>query len=108
MRFLYSYLAKLLLKCNRAARYPSSGAVDLSVARTDTSLATPGLNFTVISKGTGIWSIKFEFSDDSTCEFTSAEISAGDTWELEFTDILFTNAAQPALTGPKFYYAWRA
>ena len=106
-RFLYSYLAKLLLKCNRAARYPTSGAIDLTTLRSDTSLGFPGLNLTIVDKGTGVWSLKFKFSDDTTCTFTSAEVSKGDSWELDFEDILFTNAVQAAVTGPKFYYAWR-
>lgn len=110
MRFLYTYLAKLLLKCNRAARYPSSGRIDLSGARTDTSLGFEGVNFVIVAKGTGVWSMKFQFDDDpaTTCEFTSAEISSGDGWELGFADILFSNEAQADVTGPTFYYAWRA
>ena len=107
-RFAYTYLAKLLLKCNRAARYPSSGAVDLTTARTDAALSITGLALTVVDKGTGTWSMKLKFADDTTCEFTSTEISAGDSWEIQFSDLLLTNAAQAAVTGPKFYYAWRS
>ena len=107
--FAYKYLAELLLKCNRAARYPSpSGNMSLAAARTDVALGVEGLCLTIISKGTGTWTMKFRFGDATTCQFASTEVNNGDSWELAYSDILFTNAAQPAATGPSFYFAWRA
>lgn len=109
LQFAYRYLAQLLLKCNRAARHPTpTGNMSLATARTDEALGLSGLSFTIISKGTGTWTMKFEFADETTCQFDSTEINAGDAWELAYSDILFTNTAQPAATGPSFYYAWRA
>lgn len=93
---------------NRAARYPGAAtSIDLTAARTDVSLALPGDSLTVVTKGNGAYSFKLVLSDASTCEMDSTEINAGDSWEIEFSDITFTNAAQPGLTGPSFYYAWR-
>lgn len=109
LQFAYRYLAALLLKCNRAARYPDPiGSMSLATARTDESLGIAGLSLTILTKGTGTWTMKFVFADETTCQFDSTEVNAGDAWELAYTDILFTNGAQPAATGPSFYYAWRA
>lgn len=106
--FAYSYLAKLLLKPNRAARYPTSGTIDLSGAQTDVSLGISGLTLTIWSKGTGTWTIKIQFADDSTLELASTGLDEGDVWEGEFSDVLFTNTAQASVTGPSFLYDWRA
>lgn len=109
LQFAYRYLAKLLLKCNRAARYPDpTGSMSLASPRTDVALGIEGLALTILTKGNGTWTIKFQFDDLTTCQFDSTEVNAGDAWELDYADILFTNTAQPAATGPSFYYAWRA
>lgn len=105
--FLYSYLAKLLCKTNIAARYPDpTGNMSLATARTDVALGIAGSCLTIVDKGTGEWTIKIKFGDGSNVQFDSADITDGDTWEVEFVDLLFTNAVQ-AFTGPSFYYAWR-
>lgn len=107
-RFAYSYLARLLLKPNRAARYPTSGAISLVAAQTDVSLSLSGLTLTILSKGTGTWSIKIEFADESTLSLASTDLDEGDVWEGQFDDVLFTNTAQASGTGPAFIYDWRA
>lgn len=109
VQFAYRYLAELLLKCNRAARYPDpTGNMSLTSGRTNVALGIQGLGLTIISKGTGTWTMKFKFGDETTCQFDSTEVNNGDSWELDFADILFTNTAQPLATGPSFYYSWRA
>lgn len=107
--FSYNYMAQQLLKSNRASRYPGAAEnIDLTTARTDTSLGLNGLGLVVVTKGNGVYSFKLKFADDSTCEFDSTELNVGDSWEVEFDDILFTNTAQAGLTGPSLYYSWRA
>jgi len=111
VRFFYNYLAKLLLKSNRAARYPGAGqGIDLSTARNNKSLGLKGLSLTIVSKGDAdaTWSFRFKFADGTTCAFNNDEVNEGDYWELEFEDIEFTNSAQAGKTGPSFYYSWRA
>jgi len=93
---------------NRAARYPgAASSIDLTTARAAVSLTLSGYSLTVVSVGNGVYSFEIEFSDGTTCEFDSTELNAGDSWDLEFSDVHFTNAAQGGLTGPSFYYSWR-
>jgi len=93
---------------NRAARYPADGSnISLTTARTSESLSIAGNGLTVVSKGNGVYTLTLVFGDSSTCAFASTEINTGDAWEVEFSDVQFTNAAQAGLTGPALYYSWR-
>jgi hypothetical protein len=88
--------------------------IDLSTARTDVSLVGANLipsklfvNLTILNKGTGTFSFKFKYSDDSLSEsFTQDEILSGDVINCVFKDIIWTNTSQ-TVTNPTLIVSWR-
>lgn len=89
-------------RANRADRI----TIDLDIARSDMSLGLDKLGFKVIKVGNGVWSFKFVFSDGSTMEVLSSEVRDGELFYLDYTDILFTNTAQPGRIDPDFMFWW--
>ena len=103
----YEFQATKLLIANRTERF----TVDLTNARTIETLSKAAFYITVLDMGTGAWSIILEHAGDSTTQTTipSTELRSGAEFgPIEVSDILFTNAAQPAVSNPVFYRAWRA
>lgn len=91
------------------ASFPNRGerfVVDLAMARTDVSLGKSGTVLNLDIKGDGVWSIKIVFADLSEVEYPSSELTQGANWEWDFSDIKFTNVAQPGAISPKFTRAW--
>ena len=102
--------------CEIAPHLPNRGkkfTVDLTAARTDTSLVEEGLipsgktfwYLIVFKVGGGTWSLKMKFSDGTYIEYSSADLSDGYMMEKKFVDILFTNTSQ-TVVNPQFIVEW--
>ncbi len=87
---------------DRSAKF----TVDLAIARTDSPLGYAGVGIMPIDIGNGVWSLKTKHSDGTTTEYLSSKVGNWDHIEISFTDILFTNEAQPAATSPTFLVWW--
>jgi hypothetical protein len=81
--------------------------IDLSIARTDEEIASRGISFSVIRRGTGSWQLTFTWLDKTTTTFNSDELSAGVHIDAEYKNILFTNTAQAGVTNPIFTRGYR-
>jgi len=110
---IYNKLQEVLtavLSPNRAVKF----TVDLSIVRNDRSLIDEGelpagktfLYLTVLKKGTGSWSLKMKFSDNSTIEYFSDDLADGYLMDRRFVDILFTNSAQ-TVANPVLLVEWK-
>lgn len=99
---------------NKIAKF----TVDLSTARTNKKLSSRGGGETlfdydekypswyylkVLIKGDGTWTLKFVSEDKTTVSLTNDELTKGDEISLEFTELEFTNTAQPGITNPIFW-----
>ena len=59
--------------------------------------------FKILVKGTGTYTIRFIMPGKDPIELSNTEIIKGDEVSLEFTELEFTNTAQPGLTNPIFW-----
>jgi len=76
--------------------------VDLGTARSDSALGLSGISLTIIDKGTGNFS--FKFNDKGKDAITQDDVADGSVFEIEFSEIYFTNTAQAGLS-VKLYIA---
>ena len=95
-----------ILKLKKHANDYDIFDVDLTVARTDVALNKSGIDLTILAMGGAPWSMKF--NSVAKPAISSADLAKGDRFEIEFTEIYFTNAAAAAGTAPaKFYIGKR-
>jgi len=88
--------------------------VDLSIGRTEKSLAEEGLipagkeflYLIIVKTGTGEWSFKQVLLDGSTIEYLNDEVGNGYVIARRFKDILFTNPPQGNVENPRFIVEW--
>lgn len=114
-------VVSLLSEAIYKARLPNKVekfSVDLTTARINQKLSSVGggeklftydasnpswfyLKF--LSKGTGVWSLRFILVGKDPITLASTEILQGDEVNLEFTELEFTNAAQVGVTNPSIW-----
>ena len=99
-----------VLRANRAVKFE----VDLSAERQygsiikefDLEAHRPFLSLTILTLGTGNFTLVQRFEDGSTISYTQAELASGYVMDREYIDILINNAVQ-AVTNPVLLVEWR-
>lgn len=106
----FKALHNAILSPNRAVK----PEINLAIARSDKSLVDEGvlpsskvfLYLTILKKGTGTWSFKMKFDNDSVIEYLSGDLTDSYLMDRRFADILFTNTSQ-TVVNPVLLVEWK-
>jgi len=79
--------------------------LDLETAHTDLPANLAGTSLTVMSAGGAAWSMRF--NDPTKAAIQSDWLTQGTVFQLQFSNVYFTNAAAPAGTAPAVFFIGR-
>jgi len=82
----------------RYAHKAEKAELDLGVARDRVLIAKECVAVTVLDKGTGSFTLHFQFFDGTEIELTQDEVANGDVLEWDITELRLTNTAQTGVT----------
>jgi len=81
----------------RHAHKAEKHVLDLGVARDRVLIAGDIVALTILSKGTGSFTLHFIFYDGTRLELNQDEVSNGDVFEWDIHELRITNTAQTGL-----------
>jgi len=82
----------------RHAHKAEKYVIDLGVARDRVLLANKIVAVTILDKGTGSFTLHFQFFDGTEFELNQDEVSNGDRFSWDINELRITNTAQAGLT----------
>ena len=82
----------------RYAHKAEKHVLGLDTARDRKGVAFDVVAVTVLDKGTGTFTLTFQFFDGTELTLDSTELSNGDVLEWDIEKLMLTNAAQPGET----------
>jgi len=89
-------LAKIIY--TRYAHKAEKHVLDLGVARSEVLIAGNITNLRILDKGTGSFTLHFQFYDGTRFELSQDEVSNGDEFKWDIQELRITNTAQAGLT----------
>jgi len=82
----------------RHAHKAEKHVLDLGVARDRVLIAGDIVALTILSKGTGSFTLHFIFYDGTRLELNQDEVANGDVFQWDIQELRITNTAQTGLT----------
>jgi len=82
----------------RYAHKAEKPVIDLGVARDRVLIAKDCVAVTILDKGTGTFTLHFQFFDGTELELDQDEVANGDRFRWDVTELRLTNTAQTGLT----------
>jgi len=82
----------------RCAHKAEKHAVDLGVARDRVLIAKDCVAVTILDKGTGEFTLHFQFYDGTWLDLDQDELTNGDILEWDIQELRITNAAQTGVS----------
>jgi len=79
----------------RHAHKAEKHVLDLGVARDRVLIAGDIVALTILSKGTGSFTLHFIFYDGTRLELNQDEVADGDVFQWDIQELRITNTAQP-------------
>jgi len=82
----------------RYAHKAEKHVIDLGVARDKVLIAYKIVAVTILDKGTGAFTLHFQFYDGTELELNQDEVANGDVLHWDIQELRITNTAQTGLT----------
>jgi len=82
----------------RYAHKAEKHVLDLGVARDKVLIASKCVAVTILDKGTGTFTLHFQFYDETELELNQDEVGNGDVYHWDIQELRITNTAQTGLT----------
>jgi len=81
----------------RYAHKAEKHVIDLGVARDKVLIASKCVAVTILDKGTGTFTLHFQFYDETELELNQDEVANGDLYQWDIQELRITNTAQTGL-----------